>query len=359
MPVRFLNPLFFIIAKSTHSEMARQVQYLKVENQILRARLPKYIQTTPAERFQLLKFGKPLGAAIKTLITIVHPRTFARWVNDETPKPLNPPKGRPRIRKDVETLVVRIARETGWGYTRIVGELRKLHIRKISRGTVKNILVANDIEPAPTRRGLAWAEFIQRHKQTLWACDFFSKSVWTPLGMRRFYVLVFIHIGSRRVHIAGITDRADRDWMAQRARELADFFRGRGRGQAELPTMVFRDQDVRFTKQFDAILKSAGVPMQKLTAYSPNLNAYIERWIQSIKHECLDHFIVFGERHLRYLVEEYVDYYHHQRPHQGLSNEPLHGLQLIEEPDQPDDASHIICNSRLGGLLKHYERRAA
>ncbi len=140
-----------------------------------------------------------------------------------------------------------------------MGELRKLHIRKISRGTVKNILAANDIEPAPTRRGLAWAEFIERHTQTLWACDFFSKNVWTPLGMRRFYVLVFIHIGSRRVHVAGITDRANRDWMGQRARELVTYFRGRG--QAELPTMVFRDRDVRFTRQFDAILKAAGVPM--------------------------------------------------------------------------------------------------
>ncbi len=122
---------------------------------------------------------------------------------------------------------------------------------------------------------------------------------------------------------------------------------------------MFRDRDVRFTKQFDAIRKSAGVPMEKLTPGSPNLNAYIERWIQSIKHECLDHFIVFGERHLRYLADEYVDYYHHQRPHQGLSNEPLHGLQLIDEPDHAGEAFHITCRSRLGGLLKHYERRAA
>jgi putative transposase len=133
-------------------------------------------------------------------------------------------------------LVIRIARETGWGHTRILGELRKLHIRKISRGTVKNILAANDIEPAPTRRGLARAEFIERHTQTLWAYDFFSKSVWTPQEIRRLYVLVFIHIGFRLVHIAGITDRADRDWMAQRARELATIFRG----QPELPRWCFR-----------------------------------------------------------------------------------------------------------------------
>ena len=123
--------------------------------------------------------------------------------------------------------------------------------------------------------------------------------------------------------------------------------------------MVFRDRDVRFTKQFDTPLKAAGVPMQKLTLGSPNLNAYIECWIQSIKHGFLDQFIVFGERHLGYLVNEYFDYYHEQRPHQGLNNEPLHGLQMIDEPDQSDDASHIICHSRLGGLLKHYERRAA
>jgi len=357
MPTRFINPLLLLLVTASRAHLAKQIQYLKAENEVLRARLPEHIRTSPAERAKLLKFGKPLGASIKDVITIVHPRTFARWVAKEAGQIQPRPLRRRRTPEQIRALVIRIARETGWGYTRILGELRKLHIRKISRGTVKNILAAHDIEPAPTRRGLAWAEFIDRHTQTLWACDFFSKNVWTPLGMRRFYVLVFIHIGSRRVHVAGITDRADRDWMAQRARELAAYFRGRG--QAGLPTMVFRDRDVRFTKQFDAILKSAGVPMQKLTPYSPNLNAYIERWIQSIKHECLDQFIVFGERHLRYLVEEYVAYYHHQRPHQGLDNIPLHSLQLIDEPEQPDDASHIICHSRLGGLLKHYERRAA
>lgn len=123
--------------------------------------------------------------------------------------------------------------------------------------------------------------------------------------------------------------------------------------------MVFRDRDSRFTKQFDAIFKATGVPMQKLTPGSPNRNAYIERWIQSIKHECLDHFIVFGKRHLRYLVNEYVDYYHEFRPHQGLGNVPLHSLQLIDKSERSDDATHIICRSRLGGLLKHYERRVA
>lgn len=122
--------------------------------------------------------------------------------------------------------MIRIARETGWGYSRLLGEIRKLHIRKISRGEVKNILVANNIEPAPTRRGLACAEFIERHKQTHWACEFFSKSVWAPFGMRRIYVLVFIHLGIRRMYMAKTTDQPDRGWMALRARWFAIYFRG-------------------------------------------------------------------------------------------------------------------------------------
>ncbi len=109
----------------------------------------------------------------------------------------------------------------------------------------------------------------------------------------------------------------------------------------------------------DTLLGSVGVRIQKLTPGSPNLNAYIERWVQSIKHECLDHFIVLGERHLRYLVNDYVDYYHHQRPHQGLDNTPPHGLNQVDESDCPDDTSQIVCRTRPGGLLKHYEHCAA
>ena len=123
--------------------------------------------------------------------------------------------------------------------------------------------------------------------------------------------------------------------------------------------MVLRDRDPRFTAEFDAILARAGVPMQKLSPGSPNLNAYVERWIQSVKHECFDHFIVFGERHLRYLITEYVDYYHTHHPHQGLGNTTINRLRLVEDLADDDDTQEVVCRVRLGGLLKHYERRAA
>jgi len=109
---------------------------------------------------------------------------------------------------------------------------------------------------------------------------------------------------------------------------------------------------------FDTILKEAGIAMQPITPASPNLNAYVERWIQSIKHECLNHFVVFGEKHLRYLINEYVDYYNTVRPHQGLGNRPIGHLRLADEDDGPDP-SHIVCDARLGGLLKHYHRQTA
>lgn len=341
MPNRFISPLLFLIASATQDQLAKQIQYLKAENEVLRARLPRHIRTTPTERVKLLKFGKPLGASIKDVISIVTPRTFARWVAAES--------GRPRIRsfhprrtpEQIRALVVRIARDTGWGYTRILGELRKLRIFSISHSTIKNILIEHGIEPAPTRAAMTWDLFLKRHADTFWACDFFTKSVWTPFGLRKYWVLMFIHIGSRQVHIAGITDSPNRDWMAQRAHELAKFFRD----QPALPRMVLRDRDPRFTPEFDAILARAGVPMLKLTPGSPNLNAYAERWIQSIKHECLNHFIVFGQRHLRYLIDEYVDYYHTHRPHQGIGNKTINRLRLVEDPAQDDDSKQIICRT--------------
>ncbi len=120
------------------------------------------------------------------------------------------------------------------------------------------------------------------------------------------------------------------------------------RTQSDQLTVVFRDRDVRFTQQFDASSKRPAYRCG--TGPRPaHHNAYIERWVHSIKHECLDHFIVLGERRLRYLVDEYVDYHHEFWPHQGLGNVPLHGLRLIDEPDQPDSASYIICCSRIGG----------
>jgi len=171
---RIFHPLFLLLASSTEKELARQNQYLKEENRTLRAKLPKRITVTPEERRRLVKVGKKLGPAIKELITIVTPGTFARWVRDgEKPKGKPRKTGRPRTPQEVRDLVVKIAAETGWGYTRILGELKRLGIRKISRQTVKNILKEHGFDPGPTRGQGTWDEFLKIHATTLWQCDFF------------------------------------------------------------------------------------------------------------------------------------------------------------------------------------------
>ena len=177
---RFFHPLILLLARSTQPQLIRYVEYLKTENRILRSKLPKRITITPAERQKLVKVGKPLGRAIKELITIVTPRTFARWISGEngtrykrTVKP-----GRPRTPEEIRRLVIQMAKDNGWGLGRILGEFKKLGIRKICKTTVRNILLEYGFDPGPKRGEGTWDDFIKIHAKTLWACDFFSKKVW-------------------------------------------------------------------------------------------------------------------------------------------------------------------------------------
>ena len=309
-----------MLATATDRVLAKQVQFLKIENQILRGKLPKRITVTPQERQRLIKYGRPLGAAIEHLIGIVSPRTFLRWLGAEQPSATKPGKpGRPRTEVEIRDLVLRLARETGWGYTRILGELKKLGVRAICRSTVINILKEHGLDPGP-RRGLGtWDEFLKRHAVALGATDFFSKPVWTQAGLVDYFVLCFIHLGSRRVYVSGLTAQPDRAWTVQQARNVAMHFAE----QPVKPAILLRDYDGKFAPEFDAILEADGVTVKKVGPHAPNLNAIAERFVQTAKSECLDHFIVFGEDHLRHLVFSFQDYYNELRPHQAKDNLPL------------------------------------
>jgi putative transposase len=223
--MKLFQSLLVLIATATDRELARTVQFLKAENRILRDRLPKRIQVTPKEKRRLLKFGKPLGGAIKQMMSIVSPRTFLRWVNEEkrassgvAPKAKRPP-GRPKTSEEIRDLILRIARETGMGAGKIQGELRKLGF-ELCRATVSAILRESGLEPGPDRSDSTWAEFIKRHAATLWACDFFTKTGWTISGPVTFCVFLFIQIETRKIHISGITTNPDDLWMKQQARNM-------------------------------------------------------------------------------------------------------------------------------------------
>jgi len=348
---RIFHPLLLLIASKVDRELAKHVQYLKVENQILRARIPKQIHTTKDERARLLKFGKPLGKDIDRLITIVTPGTFHRWVREEILGRF--PRMRRRNRRQLRTLVRIIAETTGFGYTRILGELRKLGIRRICRQTVKNILKEEGIDPRPKKGDGTWDEFLKVHAQTLWACDFFTKKSVTRWGVKDLFVLVFIHIETREVFVSPSTAHPNSTWVSQQAKKLMLKTEHRD----IKPTILIRDGDKKFSKRFDSVFTSAGVRVKKLPICSPNLNAVCERFVQTIKHECLNNFLAFGEGHLNYLVSEFVDYYNNERSHSSRDHLPP---CCLDPPEQNETIKldEIVCDERLGGLIKSYRRVA-
>ena len=203
---KIFQPLLFLLAQSTPDDLQKQIEFLKAENEMLRTRVPrKRIFLKDDERSRLRKLGKELDPGIRHLITIVDYSTFRRWVRRTGGAATKSAKGRPRIAKLIRELVVQIANETGWGYSRILGELRKLNLGRISRQSVKNILVEHGFDPGPKRGRGSWSEFLTIHAETLWPVDFFSKMVWTVTGRRQVFAMAFIHIGTRRVFVTPAT----------------------------------------------------------------------------------------------------------------------------------------------------------
>ncbi len=191
---------------------------------MLRKRVPKKrIFLEPAEREKLLKLGKELGPGIRQLITIVSYSTFRRWVRKEEGRTTSSRKGRPRLAAIVRELVVLIAQETGWGYTRILGEVKKLHVGPICRQSIKNILIEHDLDPGPKRGKGTWSDFLRIHSETLWQCDFFSKRIWTLKGPRQIFAMAFIHLATRRVFITPGTFKPEAAWMDRQAHAFLEY----------------------------------------------------------------------------------------------------------------------------------------
>ncbi len=323
---------------------------------MLRKRVPKQkIFLNDEEREQILKLGEAIGTGVLKLITIVHPRTYQRWCQRKSSgKKPTKKMGRKGTPQSLREIVVRLAKETGWGYGRIVGELKKLRIQCVGRTTVRTILKEEGVHPSPKRGKGSWEEFVKIHADTLWQCDFFSKMTITKTGLRQTFVLAFLHVQSRRVICSPATLKPNEKWMAAQAHAMLEQAR-----KMELPVRyLVRDKDFKYTKTFDKVFEQADVAIEPTAPRAPNQNAFIERWIGSLKHECLNRFIMFGLEHFDYIVGEYVSFYNERRPHQRKDNKPLLGV-WPDHDDPPLSNDEIVCSTRLGGVLKHYERAAA
>ena len=352
-----LQFLVFTFAGWLNRHQEDLIDYLREENRGLREQLGgQPLRLTDTQRRRLAVRGERLGRrALAQVASIVTPDTILRWyrrlIAEKYDGSTRRSRGRPMTPRELAELVVRMAVENPrWGYTRIRDALANLG-HQIARNTVKRILQDHGIEPAPERRRRTpWKTFLEAHWQGLAAADLFTVEVLTLAGLKRYFVLFVIELKSRRVRIAGIHHQPYGEWMEQMARNLTDAIDGFLRATRHL----IHDRDPLYTHAFLEILKSSGVQPIKLPPRSPNLNAYAERFVRSIKEECLSRVVLLGEGHLHLVVHEYVEHYHRERNHQGLDN------QLLERAPPPENlAAEVHRRGRIGGLLNYYHREAA
>jgi putative transposase len=347
-----LQVLLVTLAGWVNRHQQHVIEYLVEENRVLKGQLEgRRLRLTDDQRRRLAAKGRRLGRRVlRQVATIVTPDTILRWhrqliARKWTFTPKRP--GRPRIMLEISSLILRMATENpAWGYTRIQGALKNLG-HGVARSTVAKVLKAHGIPPAPARP-TSWRTFLRAHWGEIAGADFFTTEVWTPRGLITYYTLFVIDLRSRRVHVAASTPTPDAGFMAQAARRLTDVVDGFLVGHR----ILICDRDAKWTDGFRRILQGAGVRIVLTPVQAPNANAYAERFVRSIREECLDRLIFFGERRLLRALDEFVAHYHRERNHQGLGNE------LITPATAAARGTRVRCRDRLGGLLRYYHRAA-
>jgi transposase InsO family protein len=360
-----LQFLIVMIASAINDRLQRKLDYLEEERRILRERLDavtggsKKLSFTADQRRRLAVAGKLLTPdERRKCCQLVKPATILAWFRQLAARKYDSSdarRGRPGKPKDVRKLVIRLATENPrWGYTKIRDALRTGLGIEIGRATVANILAEAGMEPAPEReKKRTWKQFMKAHWDSLCGCDFFTVEALGLTGTVRYMVFFVIVVKTRAVEIAGIATNPDGEWMRQMARNLTDAADGFLRSA----TYLIHDRDPLFTEAFEAILRERGVKCVRIPAQSPNCNPHAERFVETIKYECLNHLVLFGERHLRHVIKEFMAHYHRERFHQGL------GGQLIEVKARATSTKRaqgeVVCRDRLGGMLNYYHREAA
>jgi putative transposase len=330
------------------------ITYLVEENRVLKEQVGsggRRLRLTDDQRRRLAAKGKPLGRKVlRVIATIVTSDTILAWHRRLIATKWTYPHkrvGRPGVMKEIRGLIVRMAEENpSWGYARIQGALKHLDHR-VARSTIAKVLKEHGIHPSHDRP-MRWRTFVRSHAHLIAAADFFTTEVWTARGLVRYFTLFVIDVATRRVHIAGTTTNPTSSWMEQIARNLTDYEDSFPKGKR----VLIIDRDAKFSRSFKSILEGSGVEVLLTSYLAPNMNAHAERFVKSIKSECLDQMILLGRESLVGAIAEYAEQYHEERSHQGIGNELISGVG-------PEGEGSTVVRERLGGLLKYYYRRAA
>ncbi len=258
----------------------------------------------------------------------------------------------PPLADHLIVLILRLARENPrWGYRRIQGELKKLGIR-VSATTIRTVLLGNGLRPAPRRASVAWRAFLRAQATGMIATDFFTVET---VRLKTLYVLFFIELHTRQVRLAGVTDHPNGPWVVQRAREVS-MERPEG---ATAPRFLLRDRDGKFTRAFDDVFAADGTRVITTPVQAPNANAFAERWVRTVRQECLDWVLIWGRRHLERVLNEYMRHYNDERPHRSLALRPPSRIATRAAPGAVTVAASVRRRDRLGGLVHEYYQVAA
>lgn len=345
-----LRQVLQMLTQLARDDGAKDVEILVLRHQV--AVLRRHVhrpQLESADRIVLAVLSRLLPRS-RSPVFFVTPATLLRWHRQLIARHWTYPharRGRPPVDQQIRDLVLRLGRENpAWGHRRIQGELVGLGYQ-VAAGTVWKILNQAGVDPAPRRTGPTWKQFLSTQAHAMLACDFFTVDA---VFLKRIYVLFFLELSTRRVHVVGVTAHPTGAWVAQQARNLLIGLDERADGLR----FLLRDRDAKFTAAFDTVFTGAGIEVIKTPPQTPRANAYAERWVGTVRRECTDHMLIAGERHIAAVLASYTSHYNEHRPHRSLGQRPPESRADIADVATAKVQRRPI----LDGLINEYSQAA-